>query len=370
MTHAPHDLLDQLAGIAPDSPLAQARAKRSEARKHTQLSYEALFEVPADSQPTLAERLELARQSALLHEDSRLAEHYAQRLQALGGVTQTPRLEAARHHARALAVSPLRTQAEDLAQLLEAGWTVTAIVTLSQIVAFVSYQSRLLSGYRLLLGDSGAAATGTALAGDWHQHAITRSGHRAPTHFTQQALEWEAWLPALTIEELAEPIRQELSAWQLLDHPYFRLLARDFPILLHRRLADLDIFFGRGGLPRAERELAAAVTSKVNGCIFCASVHASRASQLSRRQEDVQRLLDTAAGHDLSSGQEPLWAAQVDFAASLATTPAVVTHAQLQTLRDQGLDTLQLLDLVQAVAFFSWANRLMLSLGEPWWPDN
>jgi len=38
----------------------------------------------------------------------------------------------------------------------------------------------------------------------------------------------------------------------------------------------------------------------------------------------------------------------------------------MQRLRDIGLTDLELLDLVGAVAFFSWANRLMLTLGEPY----
>jgi hypothetical protein len=38
-----HDLLDSLAGIAPDSELAAARQTREAATRHTQGSYEALF---------------------------------------------------------------------------------------------------------------------------------------------------------------------------------------------------------------------------------------------------------------------------------------------------------------------------------------
>lgn len=39
---------------------------------------------------------------------------------------------------------------------------------------------------------------------------------------------------------------------------------------------------------------------------------------------------------------------------------------QLVVLREQGLGELELLDLVQATAFFAWVNRLMLTLGEPY----
>ncbi|WP_437882360.1 alkylhydroperoxidase domain protein [Pseudomonas sp. LRF_L74] len=360
------DLLDRLAEIPSDSALAAARATRDAATRHTQGSYDALFTAVDEGELALAERLALARLAAQVHADDVLSQHYGQRLQQTGGVTDSPRWRAALAHAEVLASTPLRLDAQSQQALVEAGWSVTAIVILSQVVAFVSYQSRLRAGYRLILGERRDGHS--VAAGDWHRQPVTLTGNRAPTAFTQQALSWEAWLQPLSIDALSGQAREALSEWELLDHPYFRLLARDLPILIERRLADLGIFFARGGLPRAERELAAAVTSKVNGCIFCASVHASRASQLSKRLDDVQRVLDVAPGGRLNAGQDERWAAQIDFAASLAATPAAAGSEQLQRLREHGLDDLQLLDLVQSVAFFSWANRLMLSLGEPYFP--
>jgi alkylhydroperoxidase family enzyme len=43
-----------------------------------------------------------------------------------------------------------------------------------------------------------------------------------------------------------------------------------------------------------------------------------------------------------------------------------VTPHHLAALEKQSLDTLEQLDLIQSAAFFAWANRLMLTLGEPW----
>jgi alkylhydroperoxidase family enzyme len=37
----------------------------------------------------------------------------------------------------------------------------------------------------------------------------------------------------------------------------------------------------------------------------------------------------------------------------------------VERLRRAGLDDLAILDVIQSAAFFGWANRLMLSLGEP-----
>ena len=56
---------------------------------------------------------------------------------------------------------------------------------------------------------------------------------------------------------------------------------------------------------------------------------------------------------------------EIVFAAQLAATPSALTGEHLEPLRNMGLSDLELLDLVSAVAFFSWANRLMLTLGEP-----
>ena len=46
-----------------------------------------------------------------------------------------------------------------------------------------------------------------------------------------------------------------------------------------------------------------------------------------------------------------------------------MAHELVEDLRKNGalitLDDLAIADVIQAAAFFNWANRLMLSLGEP-----
>jgi alkylhydroperoxidase family enzyme len=37
----------------------------------------------------------------------------------------------------------------------------------------------------------------------------------------------------------------------------------------------------------------------------------------------------------------------------------------VQRLRSAGLDDGEIVDVINGAAFFNWANRLMLSLGEP-----
>jgi alkylhydroperoxidase domain protein len=191
---------------------------------------------------------------------------------------------------------------------------------------------------------------------------ITHPDNHEPAAFTLAMLEWLPWL--LPPEEAALTERQRAS---LVDNAraksaYFRLLARDPNILEARTRADKDIFYNTAsGLPRAERELAAAATSRHNGCIYCASVHARHAITYSKRADDVQRLLDAGVTSDLGER----WNAIVAAAVALAATPIAFGPDHVVRLREAGLDDAEIVDVINAAAFFNWANRLMLSLGEP-----
>lgn len=114
---------------------------------------------------------------------------------------------------------------------------------------------------------------------------------KAQVHFTRDELHWE---PRLAIKPLAEFTRRAGAAGEIRPQrfAYFRLLARNLPLLEQRTLTDKGIFYTPGGLPRAERELATAtVASKINGCIYCASVHARKAAQLAKDETAIETLL-------------------------------------------------------------------------------
>jgi len=192
--------------------------------------------------------------------------------------------------------------------------------------------------------------------------AITYDLADRPVVFTQEQIGWAPWLQPLDESELTDRHWEGLTEASRAKSPYFMLLARDPDILGARTRTDKDIFYNPdAGLPRAERELAAAATSRSNGCIFCASVHARFASTYSKRGEDVQRLLDNGVEVDLGDRWNTLVAASV----ALTETPSAFGGEQIADLKEAGLDDLAIADLIQSAAFFNWANRLMLSLGEP-----
>jgi alkylhydroperoxidase domain protein len=366
------DLISTLAGVAPDSALAELRAQRPEAMRHAQGSYLALFAGDAPSDLSRAERLAVAAHVARLHADAEAAAQYAGLLDQYAAPSGG-RWTALTRHADLLALRPVEARPDHLQGLAAAGLGTTAIVTLSQVIAFVSFQVRVLAALRLLGGSASNAADlarGAALPeleplGEAPAQVIRPGADRQrPTAFTIAQLGWTPWLEPI---ELADASPEQAAALEgdRGKSAYFRLLARDVRVLVERTATDRGIFYTPGGAPRQDRELSAAATSRLNGCIYCTSVHARLAAQLSKRTDDVERMLarGVASGTDL--GFEPRWQAVVDIAVALAPTPAAATPAHVERLRALGLSELEVLDVLQAAAFFAWANRLMLTLGEP-----
>ncbi|PKQ31480.1 MAG: alkylhydroperoxidase domain protein [Actinobacteria bacterium HGW-Actinobacteria-2] len=184
----------------------------------------------------------------------------------------------------------------------------------------------------------------------------------SPTGFTQDRIGWQPWLEPVDESELSPTQRDALIDAGRATSPYFRLLAHDPAILKARTLTDVDIFYNlQAGLPRGEREFAAAATSRFNGCIFCASVHARFAAHFLDDPAEVATLLEEGVDATLT----PRTRAIVDAAVALTRTPIEFRATHVRSLRAVGLDDGAIADLIHAAAFFNWANRLMLSLGEP-----
>ena len=191
---------------------------------------------------------------------------------------------------------------------------------------------------------------------------IPQSGHAVPAVFTRDMLDWLPWLEPMAAEQMTERHLASLVDAARVKSAYFRLLARDPEVLEARTRTDKDIFYNPdAGLPRAERELAAAATSRLNGCIYCASVHARHAAIYGKREADVDKLLHEGVSADL----DERWNAIVAASVALTAIPIDFGPEHIERLRKAGLDDLAIIDVINAASFFNWANRLMLSLGEP-----
>ncbi|WP_298242371.1 CMD domain protein [uncultured Bradyrhizobium sp.] len=197
---ATQDIIDTLAGIAPGSALDAIRARRLQARENAQKSYLSLFEPIDAGDFSLVERAAVAALVTGLHGESPVASFYREKLAANAdgarliaaidaeiarGMTSGPygsypagplsventagliyrvsaaskpalgaRLAAAFEQAHLLVFRPRDAADADMKALLAAGWSTTGIVTFSQLVAFLSFQVRVVSGLRTLAAAS------------------------------------------------------------------------------------------------------------------------------------------------------------------------------------------------------------------------
>jgi len=285
-------------------------------------------------------------------------------------------------HVDSVTVSAALTTEADQQRLAAAGFSEDDVMLVSQIIAYTSFQIRYAFGLAILSGTAvehtPAPARSIPVEGRTKEHRdLARNGRPRPNEYTRDTLSWTPWVAPAPINDLTEEQVEVLAGKT--NGEYFRLLARQPKILKTRSAIDKAIFYGRGGLPRAERELAAAATSKVTDCIYCASVHARKSAQLSKREDDVQRLLDQTLIRDnrwlpesiapLAAGQDARWTAIITASAELASLPPRLSPESVDAALAARLSLAEVLDVIGSTAFFTWANRLMLSLGEPFRPD-
>jgi CMD domain protein len=190
------DVIDVLAGIAPGSSLDTARDNRPEARRYAQASHDALFAPREFGSFSALERFAVAAFVTGLHGQSETKEFYDGKLAAAGAspelrvtiagevveskahgpygsypagpldienaqglvyaVAPTPRhvlgarLTAAFEHTHMLVFHPRDAARPSLQGLLDAGWSTTDIVILSQLVSFLAFQIRVVAALRVL----------------------------------------------------------------------------------------------------------------------------------------------------------------------------------------------------------------------------
>ena len=200
------DIIDHLVGIVPGSALDRIRRRRPQTRDNAQASYDALFSLEAPGAVSPVERFAVAAFVAgltgleeattfYLSETARLHPAVAEAVRrevargradgpygsypegpltgenkagpiyepdAAASEALGPRLAAALRHVHLVVLHPRDADPVALKALLEVGWTTAAVVTLSQIIAFVSFQTRVVAGLTALKSVVADAPAGSA----------------------------------------------------------------------------------------------------------------------------------------------------------------------------------------------------------------
>jgi CMD domain protein len=178
------DVIEHAAGLAEGGTLQRLRRRRSSVVDHAQATLLALVDPDDPGHLSLVERAALAFRVAVVNEERELAAWYRQRLVEVGapaelidavrerplatgqtaaGAAGPPGQAAARpgghplfphrlavilDHVDRVAVEPGEVGPEHIRALEAVGLSEPEIVTVSQIAAFVSYQTRVTAGLR------------------------------------------------------------------------------------------------------------------------------------------------------------------------------------------------------------------------------
>jgi uncharacterized protein YciW len=150
------DVIDRAACLVPGDTLYAARRFRAKVIEATQASHDALLEQPVDGLST-ADRLRVAAHVFTFAGAGSLAQHYQSRLAAQSGGDASPSmaLPAMLQFATALTTDPRLGDRAALERLKRAGLGDAAIVALAQLVAFVSYQLRVVAGLKAMRAAQG-----------------------------------------------------------------------------------------------------------------------------------------------------------------------------------------------------------------------
>ena len=150
------DVIDRAAGLAPGDPLHSARRFRAKVVEATQASHDALLLQPVDGLST-ADRLRVAAHVCTIAGAASLAQHYEERLAGAADrdVAPSPALPAMLQFAATLTRDPRLGDRAALEPLRRAGLGDAAIVALAQLVAYLSYQLRVVAGLQAMRASPG-----------------------------------------------------------------------------------------------------------------------------------------------------------------------------------------------------------------------
>ena len=146
------------AGISKSSPLKGALALRSDILELTEKSHKASLRPNQSGGLNHATRAGLACRIAKRNNESVLARHY-ETMFSVGSQEfantefdggNDARSKAIIRHTDLVTLNPKEATADDISALRDAGLCDADIVRLSELIAFVSYQIRVVAGLRLM----------------------------------------------------------------------------------------------------------------------------------------------------------------------------------------------------------------------------
>ncbi|MDN0124971.1 carboxymuconolactone decarboxylase family protein [Yersinia aleksiciae] len=319
--------------------------------------YRVLFpptvELNRDNRFSLYDRLSSALTVAQVTGVQRLCSHYAERLTPLSSPDASResnmRLTQITQYARQLASQPTLIDKHALQQLSDVGLTEADIIVLSQIIGFVGYQARVVSGLSALAGYPTVMLPGFPRMEDARANLI-------PATVPQ----WQGWLPSLTAnDDIATESSSDETPLTLHD-------------LLQRDPQSLPAYTGISQqeapqhIPADWIALVALVSARINGSIYCQAHYQQQLTAYpSVSDSSITRALVTGVDSALAiQPDDPMTHPLIALSAELTRAPERFSHQSISPLLALGVNYHQLLSIIITIATAGWTNRLRQALGQ------
>jgi uncharacterized peroxidase-related enzyme len=175
------------------------------------------------------------------------------------------------------------------------------------------------------------------------------------------------WINTVSYEESAGDLRNLYDRIKGPDNNVDNIMLahslRPHTMQGHMTLYKYVLHHPRNALPKAYLEAIGVYVSSLNDCQYCVEHHFAGMARLlndDKRAANIREALQNHMPADAFSGAE---LAGLEYAASLTLNPGEVAKADIDALREAGLDDGEILEINQVTAYFSYANRTVLGLG-------
>ncbi|WP_369788408.1 CMD domain-containing protein [Rouxiella sp. WC2420] len=325
-----------------------------------QTCYNKLFpqEISVSRHQTLSlyDRLSSALTVAQVTGIQPLCSHYAARLAPLNCPDASRESNIRQTHlaqyARLLATQPTLINPSMLTQLSDVGLSTQDIVLFTQLIGFVSFQARLLAVINALAG-----RPATVLPG------FPRAEENSQRGFSLELRRWHAYLPEVDLKKASQQQLDVLDfcAPDAHESSFYKLLAHDVATLEALSAITTHIMQQPGDQKSSPKEWAAAATSRINGCLFCAGIHGRYYLETGGESSHIDQLFDDIQANKSSDKTvDPL----VKVVQTLTQSPEKFDAAALQLLLDADYQHPQIVDILLSTALYNWLNRLIQTLGD------
>jgi uncharacterized peroxidase-related enzyme len=172
-----------------------------------------------------------------------------------------------------------------------------------------------------------------------------------------------AWIETIAWDDATGELKQayDWQASRLGEPAEFTMLGSLYPAIVEERLRLYRTVENcPSDVPDVERQMAAYVTSLLNGTAHCASGLRLKLGSLG---VDAATLAAVEANPAAPGTGDARLDAVCAHAAKLTTRPTEMTEDDLAGLRAHGLSDLDLLDINNMIAYYNYINRVVNGLG-------